>query len=223
MDPLLKSLMGVLLLGWLWIAVGRASPPGAAGDERPARCTYQVATWNTRAGRLQDPREVSHPYAATSPAETDPATGCTVCEEDQRWVKLEGLPAFRLCKKIAGEVETALRDLQARGEPILEARGYQVMRSRGPVDGQGNRTELSNHAFGTALDLNRAQNGLYDRCPRFGPGCRLVLGGAWRPGARGALTQKSPIVLKLKQLGLLWGGELKGRQKDFMHFSRSGD
>jgi hypothetical protein len=50
----------------------------------------------------------------------------------------------------------------------------------------------------------------------------LILGGAWRPGTRGALTQKSPVVLRLKQLGLSWGGELAGLQKDFMHFSLSG-
>ena len=76
--------------------------------------------------------------------------------------------------------------------------------------------------YGAAVDINRSKNGLYDKCLKFGPGCRLIQGGSWKQGEKGALTKESAIVREMKAAGFKWGGEIEGNQKDFMHFSRSG-
>ena len=120
-------------------------------------------------------------------------------------------------------LEEGLRDLIARGEPIFSVSGYRPVQSKGALNEDGERTELSNHAFGTAIDINREQNGLYGNCYEWGPSCRLILGGSWRPGqSEGSLTPDGAIVKKMKSLGFKWGGEMQASQKDFMHFSLSG-
>jgi len=97
------------------------------------------------------------------------------------------------------------------------------VRSKGTLNADGERTELSNHAFGTAIDINRMQNGLYNNCYEWGPACELTLGGRWRPGEiKGSLSPNGGIVQKMKSLGFKWGGEIPSLQKDFMHFSLSG-
>jgi hypothetical protein len=113
-------------------------------------------------------------------------------------------------------------ELVGGGAPIQEVVGYHVGRTRGDPDQAGRRTGFSNHAYGIALDINPARNGLYDRCEVFGTGCRLIRGGAWRPDDPGALTADGPIVRRLAAAGFKWGGEIAGRQKDFMHFSPTG-
>ncbi len=198
----------------------------AAAGERipPQRCSYDTYTWNVKLKRAVARRRVSHSYYdALTPEEVDPVTGCTVCREDQTRIALPSLPSFELCHKLAPRVRAALRHLLDRGVPIYEVAGYRVGKTRGDADAHGNRTRFSNHAFGIALDVNPAHNGLYDRCPVFGPGCRLIRGGRWRPGeARASLAPDGRIVRALKAAGLRWGGEIAGRQKDFMHFSPSG-
>jgi hypothetical protein len=97
-----------------------------------------------------------------------------------------------------------------------------VIKSRGAADGNGNRIGFSNHSFGTAIDINPEQNGLYDNCITFGPQCRLLRGGEWRPGTPGTLDKNGDIVTLFKQAGFQWGGEIVGKQKDFMHFSLTG-
>jgi hypothetical protein len=53
--------------------------------------------------------------------------------------------------------------------------------------------------------------------------CQLLRGGLWRPGFDPySLQQNGLIVRMLKEIGFKWGGEIEGRQKDFMHFSPSG-
>jgi hypothetical protein len=44
----------------------------------------------------------------------------------------------------------------------------------------------------------------------------------WHPDQAGSLTKESPIVIELKSIGFKWGGEIEGKQKDFMHFLPSG-
>ncbi len=65
---------------------------------------------------------------------------------------------------------------------------------------RGSRTTLSNHAFGTAFDINTRENAL---------------------GAIPALVGKHGSVRKLvplaNQHGFYWGGHFKSR-KDGMHF-----
>ncbi|HEU0186435.1 MAG TPA: M15 family metallopeptidase [Gallionellaceae bacterium] len=166
--------------------------------------------------------QVSHPYAQLQADEIDAATGCTVCMEDQQVLQVGRLPPFRVCRKIAGKVRERLEQLLAEGGAVLEVTAYRPGRTRNPLDEYGNRTGFSNHAYGAAIDINRSTNGLYDHCGHFGPGCRLIQGGAWRPGNFGALTGDSFIVRSMKASGFKWGGEIAGEQKDFMHFSLTG-
>ena len=188
----------------------------------PGRCSYQTYQWNTRQKRAVHIRRAEHAYGELKTNQVDAGSGCSVCEQDQAWVKLPGVTPFRLCRHVAKRVEKVLTKLIALGFPIHSAVGYRVGMTRGPVDNEGNRTRFSNHSFGIALDINSQQNGLYDRCITFGPQCRLIRGGAWQPGRAGTLRAGGPMVTALQALGLHWGGEIAGRQKDFMHFSPSG-
>jgi hypothetical protein len=193
------------------------------GEEVSARtCSYEVAVWNVQARKVIEVQKVSHPYSEITEEEIDNETGCTVCSEDQVTISLPQIADFRICRKISFEVRETLRELIESGTPIISIRGYQVVRSRGDIDANGNRTMLSNHSFGTAIDINRERNGLYDNCVKFGSECRLVLGGHWRPGVPGTLVENGPAVRAMKELGFKWGGEIEGRQKDFMHFSLTG-
>jgi len=65
---------------------------------------------------------------------------------------------------------------------------------------RGSRTNLSNHAFGTAFDINAAWNGL---------GCVPAL-----VGKNGSVRELVPYANKL---GFYWGGHYNSR-KDGMHF-----
>jgi D-alanyl-D-alanine carboxypeptidase len=198
------------------------APQRATADEHPATCTYTTYRWSVKLKRGVDHHKVRHSYAELRPEEVDAATGCSVCEEDQQWIEVGGLPRFRLCRQIAPQVEATLQQLAADGVPLLSLTGYRVGMTRGPADGDGLRTVFSNHSFGIALDVNAERNGLYDHCVNFGPECRLLLGGRWQPDAPGGLSAKSEAVTAMQAVGLKWGGQIAGRQKDFMHFSPTG-
>ncbi len=193
-----------------------------AYGESPYQCHYQVFKWDTIRQVSTENTAVRHPYRDLKPEETDPATGCTVCEEDQEIIELPGLKSLKFCGKLAPALRETLLRLINEGEPIVELEGYRVGLTRGAVDANGHRTGFSNHSFGIALDINPAQNGLYKNCVQFGPQCQLVRGGPWQPGAPGTLTVDGPIVRALADIGLRWGGKIEGRQKDFMHFSPGG-
>jgi hypothetical protein len=208
----LRSVAVVWLLTVLWTSDGAAA----------ASCTYRTYSWNTYERRPVDFREVRHPYSELRPVEIHEPTGCTVCEEDQIEITLPGVAPFRLCKFMAYEIRQALLRAMAEGERINSVVGYRVGMTKGDIDGRGNRTRFSNHSFGIAIDVNQLQNGLYDNCVSFGPGCRLIRGGAWEPEQEGSLTPHSRVVRDLGEIGLKWGGQIEGRQKDFMHFSPSG-
>lgn len=186
-------------------------------------CSYNTWRWNVRSGQAVQHERVVHPYHLLQADERDAGTGCTVCEEDQIKIKVAGLPVFSLCKFIAPQVKNTLLELRHQGAPLKSVIGYRVGRSRGEVDAQGNRRGFSNHSFGVALDINTEHNGLYTQCLQFGPQCQLLRGGVWRPDTDlYSLTSNSQIVRALKSIGLQWGGEIAGLQKDFMHFSPSG-
>lgn len=208
---LLSALLAVLL-----------GQPSTWADEAPATCTYTTYRWSVPQRRAVDRHTVRHPYADLSLDEVDPATGCSVCEEDQVWIEVASLPAFRFCRKLAPEVGATLRRLADSGVPLLSLTGYRVGMTRGPTDAAGCRTVFSNHSFGAALDVNAELNGLYDNCVNFGPECRLLLGGRWQPNAPGGLSAQGAVVEALRGAGLRWGGEIAGKQKDFMHFSPTG-
>lgn len=185
-------------------------------------CSYTTYQWNISSKKAVNFKRVKHAYSSLIPSEIDRLTGCTVCEEDQKLIKIGTLAPFKVCKIFASEIHHHLSNLFRRGEPINKVIGYRVGMTRGGVDNKGNRTQFSNHSFGIAIDINDEQNGLYDQCEVFGPDCRLRKGGDWNPENKATLTENSPVVLHMKKLGFKWGGEIKGQQKDFMHFSPSG-
>jgi hypothetical protein len=72
------------------------------------------------------------------------------------------------------------------------------------------------------VDINTEQNGLYDHCLQFNESCHRLRGGAYDPLRPGAITPQSPLYQALRQQKFQWGGEIAGKQKDFMHFSLTG-
>jgi hypothetical protein len=199
-----------------------AVPAGAESRSLPVKCSYIIQIWNVHEKRSLISKKVEHAYALLRPEEIDQRTGCTVCSEDQEQIEIAPLPAFSVCRMIAPQVRGSLERLLRDNAAISSVTGYHVVKSRGPLDASGNRTQLSNHSFGTAIDINPEQNGLYDNCITFGPSCRLLRGGAWSPGSLGSIEKNGDIVRMLKSAGFRWGGEIAGRQKDFMHFSLTG-
>ncbi len=185
-------------------------------------CTYSTYQWNVHEQRAVNIRRVSLPYTDLSAGEKDPATGCSVCEQDQVEISLPGVAPFSVCKLIAQDVQQTFTRLQQSSVPIYSIVGYRVGMTRGDPDAHGNRTRFSNHSFGIALDVNAEFNGLYDNCLEFGPQCRLLRGGRWNPTQPAALRADGPVVRAMRTIGLQWGGAILGRQKDFMHFSISG-
>lgn len=205
------------------ICILSASALTQAGERPlPADCSYEMQVWNVNMKSSAGVINVRHAYSELSPEEIDPATGCTVCSEDQILVDVPPLDPFFVCHRLAFRVNSVVRELLRSGAPLRTVTGYRVIKSRGMVDGNGNRTVFSNHSFGSAMDINPEQNGLYDNCVEFGPQCRLLRGGEWVPGASGALAGEGEVVLALKKAGFRWGGEIAGKQKDFMHFSLTG-
>ncbi|PHR56653.1 MAG: hypothetical protein COA43_13610 [Robiginitomaculum sp.] len=192
------------------------------GFTAPKTCTYDTYKWNVPAKKSVEYHAVTKPYSELAHTEIDPKTGCSICREDQTRIALDnGKPVF-VCTRLAHDIEMSLNRALDQGAIINSIIGYRVGQTRGDIDVDGNRTQFSNHSFGIAVDINAENNGLYGNCFQFSAQCRLRKGGAWRPYAKGGLHAHSPIVLGLRQIGLQWGGEIQGRQKDFMHFSPSG-
>ncbi len=202
----------------------------------PATCTYDTWTWSVVARRAVAHRHVSKPYAAVTAAEraTDwPTTGCTMCQEDQERVAVAGMPAVRVCRHFAPQIQTALEAAAAAGARVETLVGYRVGRAGGPVV-HGKRTQYGWHAFGEALDINSAQNGLYAHCRRDTDAphtraelgrCRRRLGGTWQPetDAARSLTPDGALVAAFRRvLGWHWGGERRDTMKDLMHLSPDG-
>jgi hypothetical protein len=194
----------------------------AAALALSAQCHYSYTVWNVKARKSLIHRSVSKPYGELTRSEKGPL-GCTPCEEDQADIVLSNGVGFKACRKAGPAIKTALDAALAKGQKIVSVVAYRPQVSKGPADASGNRTELSNHSFGAAVDLNEEHNGLYDNCPAWSKKCALRKGGAYRPGADPlSLSKESPAVVEMKKAGFLWGGEIEGRQKDFMHFSPTG-
>lgn len=149
--------------------------------------------------------------------------GCTLCKEDQTTVALSNGRSFQVCHKVAGQFKTILEGVIKKGFPVDTILGYRPSKSKGPADPRGFRTEFSNHAFGVSLDVNENQNGLYNKCTQWNPGCVLAKGGAYKPHLDPrSITRDTEIVKLMLKNGFKWGGEIQGVQKDFMHFSPDG-
>ena len=195
---------------------------GATERATPDVCSYEMKVWNVNEGKSTRTVAVNHAYADLSASERDDAIGCTVCSEDQETISIPPLQPFEVCYRVAPQVRAALSGLVQRGDAPHTVVGYHVIKSRGPLDGDGNRTGFSNHSFGAAIDIDPEQNGLYDNCVTFGLQCRLLRGGEWHPGKPGSLEKNSAVVRSFAAAGFKWGGEIAGKQKDFMHFSPTG-
>ncbi len=190
--------------------------------EQIANCSYNTWSWDTINKRSVNHRRVVKNYADISNIEKDKYSNCTVCEEDQAWIKIKGIKKVRVCKIYKDVFEKALKNIQKSGFKLIKVTGYRVGKSKGPIDKKGLRTQFSNHSFGSAIDVNRSRNGLYKNCFTFSEKCQLALGGKWDPKRPGTITKDSVVVKEFKAINWKWGGEIKGRQKDFMHFSISG-
>ena len=188
----------------------------------PDTCTYRTYSWNTVSRQAVHQQVVHKSYRAVTAEERDLATGCTVCEEDQQVLIIKQLPPVTLCKKLVDKYRAALEQGVDQGQTINELTGYRPGRTKGGIDAEGNRLLFSNHAYGVALDVNTSANGLYDQCVKFDQQCRLVKGGKWDARQPLSLHAQSPLVKAMHEQGLLWGGQIEGYQKDFMHFSPSG-
>ena len=81
---------------------------------------------------------------------------------------------------------------------------------------------LSEHAFGTAIDINPVQNPYVRR--RFvspAKGRRFARRRARTPKARGVIVPGDSVIGAFAKVGWSWGGNWR-RVKDYQHFSKSG-
>ena len=187
-----------------------------------ALCSYQTYTWNTNEKKAVHYQLINKNYKELTAEEVDAFTGCSVCEQDQSLINIPPVIPFKVCHVIAPSLSKIITKLLHQGQALHSITGYRVGKTRGDLDKNGNRTKFSNHSYGIAIDINEAENGLYDNCLRFNRQCRLIRGGHWVPGKSASLTKDSEIVRALDAIGLKWGGVIPGKQKDFMHFSPTG-
>lgn len=186
-------------------------------------CHYSTWQWDVAARKAVGFKNVARSFESLGDLDRDARSGCSVCIEDQALIRIDGIEPFRICKRYAERVRGVLAELLSDGVPIKSVVGYRVGKSRGAVDALGRRTQFSNHSFGVAMDINSQSNGLYSNCLAFNEHCELLRGGHWRPGRDPySLTPNGEVVTKMKSIGFKWGGEIEGRQKDFMHFSLTG-
>lgn len=185
-------------------------------------CHYDFTIWNTRTRTSLGPFKVENWQKDLLPFEKGPQ-GCTLCLEDQVTVGLSNGLSFTICKKVRHTFLTALENALKKKVALVSVLGYRPSKSKGSADANGLRTEFSQHAYGVAVDVNEEHNGLYVNCPVWSETCTLTKGGPYRPYADPAsLTQDSVLVQELLKSGIKWGGEIRGGQKDFMHFSPDG-
>lgn len=168
-------------------------------------------------------QSVKLPREDLSADQQHPDLPCSVCREDQETLTLSNGMNVTVCRVLAGRFERALEDTLESGFQIQTLTGYRVGRTRGPLNDLGLRTQYSHHSFGVAIDINAAANGLYSHCVVWDADCQLRRGGPWNPNNPLSIVPTKDPYLAFDSYGFLWGGELEGRQKDFMHFSLTGD
>ncbi|MCR9203383.1 MAG: M15 family metallopeptidase [Halobacteriovoraceae bacterium] len=184
-------------------------------------CTYEYKVWNRWKGKSENLVKIKKKYKDLEKREKGPF-GCTPCLEDQQKITLSNGVTFLACKKKADDIQAVLETSLSEGFRIRSVLGYRPQMSKGKLDSKGFRTKLSLHSYGIAIDVNRKSNGLYDQCVRWEKDCRLIQGGVYNPKNPLSIKKNSTLVKIMKQIGMKWGGDIRGRQKDFMHFSPSG-
>lgn len=193
------------------------------GKEKDTQmCNYQTWDWDVKQKKAINYKNVSIIKANLSKEEKGTIEGCSVCEEDQLEIKINNLKPFKVCKRFHQQIISALNKAINEGFEINTVIGYRVGKTKGNLDKQGKRTQFSNHSYGIAIDINSGKNGLYNNCLVFNKKCNLIQGGIYNPFNKGSITKESPIYKAILNIGFKWGGEIKGNQKDFMHFSIDG-
>lgn len=192
-----------------------------ASAEASSLCRYSFTRWNAQSRSAEGPFKVQKLKSELTKTEMG-IEGCSVCEEDQEEVTLSNGVRFKACKKMAMKFRTALERTISSGKKIVSVTGYRPSISKGALNSSGHRTEFSRHAFGVAVDVNEEFNGLYDQCIKWGPSCRLIKGGKYSVTHPLSIAPDSVFVRHFRDEGFLWGGEIGGYQKDFMHFSPDG-
>lgn len=203
----------------------------------PDTCTYKTYEWSVKHKGPVNHRTVTKPYTKVTQGERDPHDPrCTVCSEDQRDIDLgamgfDGMGTIRVCRYYQDQVAAAFREIADQGTfQLSDAVGYRVGKTRGPLVNH-KRTVFSNHAFGTAVDINAKYNGLYSRCDidtvsvKALKRCKLGIGGAWNPARHPhkTITPKSVVYTAITaHTGWRWGGDISGKIRDLMHFSITG-
>lgn len=186
-------------------------------------CHYKTYNWNTLTKQAEDFQTIQKPYSLLDADEIDVRTGCSVCDEDQRWIKVGNLNPVKVCRIVANQLKSILNQAVTQGFTISSLTGYRVGRTRGDLNAESKRTKFSNHSFGIAIDVNSNSNGLYENCLKFSQHCVLRRGGKWQVGIdRESISADSFLVNAMRKSGFKWGGMINGYQKDFMHFSPSG-
>jgi hypothetical protein len=184
-------------------------------------CHYSYTVWNANRRTSEGPFRIQKLKYDLTKNERD-ISGCSVCEEDQEDITLSNSVRFRACRKVSMKMRAALEKILKEGRSIKTVVGYRPSISKGIIDREGRRTEFSRHAYGVAIDINEEFNGLYDQCINWGPSCRLIKGGKYSTSYPLSITRNSAEVRHFREEGFLWGGEIQGFQKDFMHFSPDG-
>lgn len=185
-------------------------------------CTYQTWEWDTTLKKSINKKIISKSKSSLTKEEIGSVAGCSVCEEDQVEIKISNIHPFKMCKVFKDRILSVIKNAANNGFPLYSISGYRVGKTKGPLDSKGIRTEFSHHSYGTAIDFNAEINGLYDQCIEFNAHCRLIRGGIYDPRKNGAITKQSILYQSMIRAGFKWGGEIKGKQKDFMHFSLNG-
>jgi hypothetical protein len=225
-------------------AAAESVAPAPVAMEEPTRrhppsqaCNYTTYQWSMKRKTGVNRRTISKTFGELKGDEIDPNDArCSVCEENQVWLRPadHGWPnvkPVRVCDVYAGKLGKALEEMAASGAfTIIDLEGYRPGRTRGAVV-DGMRTQMSNHGYGTAIDINARHNGLYAGCninPVTLEGlrrCRLAVGGAWDPVARPSTSVVRggiPYRIMTQSVGWKWGGEIGGSTRDLMHFSLTG-
>lgn len=209
---------------------GRPAPPDRS-------CTYTTYNWSTAAGRSVNHRQVQTTIGRLPDDGRDPEDPrCTICQEDQRTldpseIGIAGVEPVEVCAAYYGKIRDALQQIANSDQfDIQQLSAYRVGRTRGRIV-DGLRTELSNHSYGSAIDINAHHNGLYGGCYvsevnlETLSSCGLRVGGRWNPDTRPRTTVTADgMVYRIftEDVGWRWGGEIEGGTRDMMHFSLTG-
>ena len=126
--------------------------------------------------------------------------------------KVSGTATLRVNAKLAPILETIFQEIYNDQEafPIQDAGGYNWRNVAGTA-------RLSEHAFGTAIDINYMQN----YCISFGSGS--TTGTHWTPGEDPlSIPAFGSVVRIFEKYGFTWGGDAWSGKADYMHFSYFG-